>query len=162
MLKNHSSIPHHNANATIPSSCDLRSVAAHITQFIADYGTGNMEALTALHFSQWTMLRRIDVGPHCFRFVKEVEIAGLDCLEEVAIGKNCFSSDLTSEGDPDRRFCLTDCACVKKVKIGRWCCCDYGVCRLANLPALETLQMGELGLESSVFMNAPALELKGA
>lgn len=94
--------------------------------------------------------------------MKEVRIAGLDCLEEVAIGKNCFSSDLTSEGDPDRRFCLTDCARVKKVKIGRWCCCDYGVCRLANLPALETLQMGELGLESSVFMNVPALELKGA
>ena len=68
-------------------------------------------------FDEWSMeeyarLRELIVGDECFQFVKDLMIVGLNALEKVEIGKECFCK--TSGGV----FEMRDCEKLKIVKIG--------------------------------------------
>ena len=68
-------------------------------------------------FEEWEMdeyvrLRELIVGDECFQFVKDLRIVGLNALEKVEIGKQCFCN--ASGGV----FEMRDCAKLKSVKIG--------------------------------------------
>ena len=68
-------------------------------------------------FDEWEMdeyvrLRELIVGDECFQFVKDLRIVGLNALEKVEIGKQCFCK--ASGGV----FEMRDCEKVKSVKIG--------------------------------------------
>ena len=68
-------------------------------------------------FDEWKMdeyvrLRELIVGDECFQFVKDLRIVGLNALEKVEIGKQCFCK--ASGGV----FEMRDCEKVKSVKIG--------------------------------------------
>ena len=67
-------------------------------------------------FDEWSMeeyvrLRELIVGDECFQFVKDLRIVGLNALEKVEIGKQCFYK--ASGGV----FEMRDCEKVKSVKI---------------------------------------------
>ena len=67
-------------------------------------------------FEEWSMdeyvrLRELIVGDDCFQFVKDLRIVGLNALEKVEIGKQCFCK--ASGGV----FEMRDCEKVKSVKI---------------------------------------------
>ena len=68
-------------------------------------------------FDEWSMeeyvrLRELIVGDECFQFVKDLRIVGLNALEKVEIGRQCFCN--ASGGV----FEMRDCEKVKSVKIG--------------------------------------------
>ena len=68
-------------------------------------------------FEEWEMneyarLRELIVGDECFQFVKDLKIVGLNALEKVEIGKQCFCK--ASGGV----FEMRNCEMVKSVKIG--------------------------------------------
>ena len=68
-------------------------------------------------FDEWEMdeyvrLRELIVGDECFQFVKDLRIVGLNALEKVEIGKECFCK--ASGGV----FEMRDCEKLKSVKIG--------------------------------------------
>ena len=68
-------------------------------------------------FDEWKMdeyvrLRELIVGDECFQFVKDLRIVGLNALEKVEIGKQCFCK--ASGG----MFEVRDCERLKSVKIG--------------------------------------------
>ena len=68
-------------------------------------------------FEEWEMsdyvrLRELIVGDECFQFVKDLRIVGLNALEKVEVGKECFCK--TSGGV----FEMRNCEKVKNVKIG--------------------------------------------
>ena len=68
-------------------------------------------------FEEWGMdeyvrLRELIVGDECFQFVKDLRIVGLNALEKVEIGKQCFYK--ASGG----AFEMRDCEKLKSVKIG--------------------------------------------
>ena len=68
-------------------------------------------------FDEWSMeeyarLRELIVGDECFQFVKDLMIVGLNALEKVEIGKQCFCK--ASGGV----FEMRDCAKLKSVRIG--------------------------------------------
>ena len=68
-------------------------------------------------FDEWSMdeyvrLRELIVGDECFQFVKDLRIVGLNALEKVEIGKQCFYK--ASGG----AFEMRDCEKLKSVKIG--------------------------------------------
>ena len=68
-------------------------------------------------FDEWKMeeyvrLRELIVGDECFQFVKDVKIVGLNALEKVEIGKECFCKACGGV------FEMRDCAKVKSVRIG--------------------------------------------
>ena len=68
-------------------------------------------------FEEWGMdeyvrLRELIVGDECFQFVKDLRIVGLNALEKVEIGKQCFYK--ASGGV----FEMRECEKLKSVKIG--------------------------------------------
>ena len=92
--------------------------------------------------------------------MNEVKFIGLNELERVVIGRNCFTKKKNSyDNDPNRHFYLKNCERLRELKIGCYSFSDYSVCEIENVPSLEVIEMGELNEWSYIFDSAP-LELK--
>ena len=75
-------------------------------------GVCNNEAFEEWEVDEYVRLRELIVGDECFQFVKDLRIVGLNALEKVEIGKQCFCK--ASGGV----FEMRDCAKLESVKIG--------------------------------------------
>ena len=75
-------------------------------------GMCNDEVFDEWEMNEYVRLRELIVGDECFQFVKDVRIVGLNALEKVEIGKECFCK--ASGGV----FEMRDCEKLKSVKIG--------------------------------------------
>ena len=75
-------------------------------------GVCNNEAFDEWSMEEYVRLRELIVGDECFQFVKDLRIVGLNALEKVEIGKQCFCK--ASGGV----FEMRDCEKLKSVKIG--------------------------------------------
>ena len=75
-------------------------------------GMCNNEAFDEWSMEEYVRLRELIVGDECFQFVKDLRIVGLNALEKVEIGKQCFCE--TSGGV----FEMRDCERLKSVRIG--------------------------------------------
>ena len=75
-------------------------------------GVCNNEAFDEWSMEEYVRLRELIVGDECFQFVKDLRIVGLNALEKVEIGKECFCK--ASGGV----FEMRDCEKLESVKIG--------------------------------------------
>ena len=75
-------------------------------------GVCNDEDFDEWEMDEYVRLRELIVCDECFQFVKDLRIVGLNALEKVEIGKQCFCK--ASGGV----FEMRDCEKVKSVKIG--------------------------------------------
>ena len=75
-------------------------------------GMCNNEVFEEWEMNEYVRLRELIVGDECFQFVKDLKIMGLNALEKVEIGKECFCK--VSGGV----FEMRDCEKLKSVKIG--------------------------------------------
>ena len=75
-------------------------------------GVCNNEAFEDWEMGEYVRLRELIVSDECFQFVKDLRIVGLNALEKVEIGKECFCK--ASGGV----FEMRDCGKLKSVKIG--------------------------------------------
>ena len=75
-------------------------------------GVCNNEAFEEWEMNEYVRLRELIVGDECFQYVKDLRIVGLNALEKVEIGKQCFCK--ASGGV----FEMRDCERLKSVKIG--------------------------------------------
>ena len=75
-------------------------------------GMCNNEAFDEWNMEEYVRLRELIVGNECFQFVKDLKIVGLNALEKVEIGKQCFCK--ASGGV----FEMRDCERMRSVKIG--------------------------------------------
>ena len=75
-------------------------------------GVCNDEVFEEWGMDEYVRLRELIVGDECFQFVKDLRIVGLNALEKVEIGKQCFYN--ASGG----AFEMRECAKLKSVKIG--------------------------------------------
>ena len=128
---------------------------------IVDNNACNDKCFTALVLSLFSNLKVFEVGDYSFSFVDEVKLIGLNRLERVLIGDNCFTKKKKkgTGNDPNRHFQLENCSQLKELKIGRYSFMDYSMCEIENMPSLEVIEMGELNEGSSNFHHA-SLELK--
>lgn len=147
----HPSIPQHNPNANVHSMEEWTSLSSSVTQLIVDCCCCNDDQLKTLDFSNWRALKGIEIGSISFQYVETVKIVGLNELESVVIGKNCFTYEQANGPKPNRRFTLKDCEKLKELKMGRWCFYEYTTCEIENNPSLEVIEMGEMGWVSNVF-----------
>ena len=132
-----------------------------MTQIIIDNGVSQSD-FTELDLSRFLQLKSLSVGDHCFSYVNEVKMIGLNELESVEIGMNSFTKfkntwQITS--DPNRHFYLKDCPKLKSLKMGRYSFSDYTVIEIENVDALESIEIGDLNEWSCNFRYA-SLELK--
>ena len=107
-------------------------------------------------------LKSIEIGDECFENVNEVKLIGLNRLESVVIGKNCFTKCKNGwfpSVNPNRHFYLKNCERLRELKIGCRSFSDYSVCEIENVDSLEVIEMGELNNGSVNFCEA-SLELK--
>ena len=117
-----------------------------MTQIIIDNGVSQSD-FTELDLSRFLQLKSLSVGDHCFSYVNEVKMIGLNELESVEIGTNSFTKfkntwQITS--DPNRHFYLKDCPKLKSLNMGRYSFSDYSVIEIENVDALEVIEMGDL------------------
>ena len=125
-----------------------------------DFCVCNDKGYTSLDLSSYVSLKVFEVGNECFENVDEVKLIGLNRLERVVIGKNCFTKCKNGHGNnPDRHFYLKNCKRVRELKMGRYSFSDYSVCEIKNVRSLEVIEMGGLNEDSYNFYNA-SLELK--
>ena len=75
-------------------------------------GVCNDESFDEWSMEEYVRLRELIVGDECFQFVKDLKIVGLNALEKVEIGKQCFYK--ASGG----AFEMRDCEKLNSVKIG--------------------------------------------
>ena len=75
-------------------------------------GVCNDEDFEEWEMNEYARLRELIVCDECFQFVKDLKIVGLNALEKVEIGKQCFCK--VSGGV----FEMRNCAKLKSVKIG--------------------------------------------
>ena len=132
--------------------------ADNTTELLIGSGVCSVENVTALDLSMYPNLRSVMIADESFLYVEEVKLIGLNKLESVVIGENCFTKRRYS-GDPDRHFYLKNCPNLKSLKMGRYSFSDYKVIEIENVDALEVIEIGELNEESFNFYFA-SLELK--
>ena len=124
---------------------------------IVDNNACNDKCFTALALSFFSNLKVFEVGDYCFAFVEEVRLIGLNQLERVVIGKECFRK--AARVLINRHFHVKDCERLRELKIGRHSFADYSVCEIENLPSLRVIEMGEMDEWGYSFSYA-SLELK--
>ena len=132
-----------------------------MTQVIIDNGVSQSD-FTELDLARFLQLKSLAVGDHCFSYVNELKMVGLNELESVEIGMNSFTKlkntwQITS--DPNRHFYLKNCPKLRSLKMGRYSFSDYSVIEIENVDALEVIEIGDLNEESRNFYYA-SLELK--
>ena len=91
---------------------DFLSLEEDVEVIEVKNGMCNNEAFEEWEMNEYVRLRELIVGDECFQFVKDLKIVGLNALEKVEIGKECFCK--ASGGV----FEMRDCAKLKSVKIG--------------------------------------------
>ena len=132
----------------------------HLEVLIVSDGCCNGNEWKAFDFSLLPCLRELQVGNHCFRWVKEVRMVGMNALEKVVIGDVCYSlRENATLVNASNCFFLKDCVRLRELKIGNNSFNDYSVCEIENVPSLEVIEMGELNEDSCGF-NYASLELK--
>ena len=75
-------------------------------------GMCNNKAFEEWDMDEYVRLRELIVGDECFEFVKDLRIVGLNALEKVEIGKECFCK--ASGGV----FEMRNCEKLESVRIG--------------------------------------------
>ena len=133
-----------------------------MTQIIIDNGVSQSD-FTELDLSRFLQLKLLSVGDHCFSYVNEVKVIGLNELESVEIGMNSFTQHKNDYGnDPNRHFYVKNCPKLKSLRIGRFSFSDYTVCEIENVDALEVIEMGNMNdlNEWSANLEYASLELK--
>ena len=149
----------HNPSATVTSISGFLSLDSGVTQIIIDNGVSE-GYFTEFDLFRFSRLKSLIVGNHCFTFVNELKLIGLNELESVEIGMNSFTKYKNDAGnDPNRHFYLKNCPKLKSLKIGRYSFSDYTVIEIEKVNALESIVIGELNQYSRNFHGA-SLELK--
>ena len=149
----------HNPSASVTSVSGFLSLDSDVTQIIIDNGVSE-GYFTELNLSRFSHLKTLVVGNHCFTFVNEVKMIGLNELESVVIGMNSFTKQKNWYGyDRNRHFYLKNCPKLKSLKMGRYSFSDYRVIEIENVDALESIEMGYLN-ERSYNFDYASLELK--
>ena len=119
------------------------------------------KSVKVLDLSELKCLKRIEIGDDCFMHVDDMKLTGLQ-LESVVIGMNSFTRKKYDDGkDPNRHFYVKNCPSLKELKMGRYSFSDYSVCEIEDTPALETIQIGDLGEEGCENFHDASLQLKG-
>ena len=128
----------------------------HIEELIVQDNSCNGREWSVLDLSFMPCLRLLQVGDNCFVHVDEVKLIGLNQLESVVIGKECF---IGSRNDQLDHFYLKNCPQLRELKMGCYSFSGYSVCEIENVPSLEVVEIGELNEVSWNFDDA-SLELK--
>ncbi|KAM7455525.1 hypothetical protein BLSTO_03721 [Blastocystis sp. subtype 1] len=127
------------SSGTVVVKCDddFLSLDEDVEVIEARNGVCNNEAFEEWEMNEYVMLRELIVGDECFQFVKDLRIVGLNELEKVEIGKQCFCK--ASDGV----FEMKDCAKLKSVRIGDGSFVGVVSVVFENLSIIDSIALGK-------------------
>ena len=107
--------------------------------FNDDNPTSNSSTL-CMNLSEVKSLKRIEIGSWCFQHVREFVIDGLESLESVKIGENCFRIDWRERDDGICR--ITNCPNLRQLEIGDESFQDSKSFKLSNVNSIQSIKFG--------------------
>ena len=115
-------------------------------------------------FQQCILLKTITISQFSFSYTRNVLFQNLPVLEELIIQADCFTP---CRRTPEncvysksfgrnvlflRKTCtVSNCPCLRQIKIGKGSFQDFGVLKLEKLPVLEICEIGDMQDESCCF-----------
>ena len=125
-------------------------VPMSIEEFVIGNGMFNDDNITSLYFPPLLVrLKRIEIGNECFQHVRELVIDGLESLESVIIGSNCFRIDDKERDDGVCR--ITNCPNLRQLEIGNESFRDFKSFELSNVNFLQSIKFGGYCFEYADF-----------
>lgn len=132
-MANHPNLPKPDPDANVSKAADFDALAPTVDEIVMDQGCLNNDAFTAIDFSRFTRLKRLAFGNHCCSYVNALSLTGLDTMESLTIGNNCFMSvELLS----------IDLGALKRIVVGEGCFESVDTLRLVEMNALESVEIG--------------------
>ena len=107
-------------------------------------------------------LYSLRLGRNCFKNTVELNLIGLNELEKVVIGEDCFKHNANDPGYvycQESHFRLKNCMRLRELRIGSGSFSYYKVCEIENVDHLKVIEMGSVGSVPNCFFSA-SLELK--
>ena len=136
------------------------NICSCISVLTMNSNTQHAVEITSLTLSAFVNLVEMRVEDECFENVERVELIGLQTLERVVIGDNCFTKHKKCFGlNAKHHFYARNCERLKELRIGRYSFSDYTVCVIENMPSLEVIEFGEVNYVSCNFFYA-SMELR--
>ena len=132
---------------------EIQSIDLNTKSISISNGNCNDIEYTIFNFSRFILLEELIIGNDCFCSVNLFNIDGLNHLKSLKIGSNSFTKKKNSNGDDSSRsFSILNCNELISIEIGLHSFYDYGGgFELKNLPKLSTINIGEIGRDSSNF-----------
>ena len=145
--------------AEVRSLNEWKRVDKRITKLVIPSNSCNESKWKVFDVSELKCLKSIEIGDDCFENVEEVNVSELKKLDKLVIGKRSFRKNSGGGNEANRHFYLQDCERLRVLKIGTRSFSDYSVCKIENLPCLESIEMDDLNELSCNFYSA-SLKLK--
>ena len=148
------------SSLVVKEAGDLKKLNSKVLELIVL--SDSCSEIVELDLREGTGLRSIVIGDECFEHVRRVSIYGLPKLKKLKIGKGSFTEKRNNYGrNKGKSFFLDDCKKLETIEIGEGSFSDFGGdFIMTNVPNLQTLVVGALGLESFNFFGCD-LVLRG-
>ena len=130
--------------STVPSNVDNLWI----------YSNRNYIIKSIPHCRVFSGIKHLTIGKFCFQHVREFMIDGLESLESVKIGEECFRIDDEEHNDGICR--ITNCPNLTQLEIGDGSFEDFKSLELFNLNSIQSIKFGD-----HCFRYAECFSLKG-
>ena len=133
-------------------------IHSRVRSLLLDSNVGN-DICAPICFSCFRELTTLTIGASSFRQATGFLCQWVPALTTITIGEKCFTmwEKWTRPPSESRAtvFALDHCDNLTSLAVGRYSFSDFSSCHMRDLPALQTLSFGEMGLGARCFSFAP-------
>ena len=124
---------------TVNNRNTLLSIPWYVTALTVTANSCNDNTMYTVDLSSFKFLRSVVIGNSCFKYVLAFSIVGLNWLESVSIGYDCFWDGSTDSLLKGSEFKIVNCPQLKSLSIGGRSFGRYNGFELSQLPQLKSV-----------------------
>ena len=157
------------STTTANNNNDMKSIDNSITSIIVRDGSNNDINYKVFDYSELNHIESIEIGNDCFGSVQTFKIDRLNRLKRIKIGKNSFTQVKRTDkwirekvNNQSKSFHILNCESLESIEIGEYSFSDFaGDFELKNLPQLQSIQIGSMGILSSSNFYCSSFVIRG-
>ena len=147
---------------TVNNRNTLLSIPWYVTALTVTANSCNEDTINVVDLSSFKFLRSVVIGDFCFQYVQIFSIVGLNWLESVSIGYDCFWDGSTDSLLKGSEFKIVNCPQLKSLSIEGCSFFRYNGFELSQLPQLKSVTIKSCsGWVQSCFYNARNAVFRG-
>ena len=128
---------------TVNNRNTLLSIPWDVTALTVTANSCNDNTINVVDLSSFKFVRSVVIGDSCFQYVQIFSIVGLNWLESVSIGYDCFWDGSTDSLLKGSEFKIVNCPQLKSLSIGDRSFGQYNGFELSQLPQLISVVMNQ-------------------